>query len=112
MIEFACEAIFENFNGWEDSVYEFTRKYFDKIRCNDVCHKSSMNEIVANIKAALTRESYRFPMVIAEDEESMSFIKWMIEEHFNEKYVYIEGSPFNENKDYSLMMIGEVFSNM
>jgi hypothetical protein len=51
-------------------------------------------------------------MVIAEDEESLSFVKWTLEQHFGEKAIYMEGSPFAEEKDYSLKKLGEICKYM
>ena len=71
-----------------------------------------MNSIIDNLKTTLSRESNRYPMVIAEDEESLSFIKWIIEQHFSKKVIYMEGSPFAEEKEYSINLFGEICKEM
>ena len=53
-----------------------------------------MTKVINNLAQTLSKESNRYPLVIAEDEESESFVKWTIEQKFKEKAIYIEGSPF------------------
>ena len=65
-----------------------------------------MSSVLENIKSTLNQESNRYPLLIAQDEESLSFIKWVLELHFKEKAIYMEGSPFKEEKEYSLKLLG------
>jgi len=82
LIDCACESIFENFNGWENSFYEFKEEFFDSLKINEPFGHPTTTEIVNNLKRVLERESNRYPMIIGEDEESLLFIKCIVEQHF------------------------------
>lgn len=49
---------------------------------NEVIEKYSSKSIIDAIISTLSEESLRFPLIIAEDSESLSFIKWIIENKF------------------------------
>lgn len=71
-----------------------------------------MQDILNSIIKTLDKESFRYPLVIVDDYESLCFVKWMIERKYSNKAVYVEGSPFPEEKEYSLKLLGEICKYM
>lgn len=67
-----------------------------------------MKETLQSVVKTLDKESFRYPLIIAEDYESLCFVKWFIEKRYPHKSAYMEGSPFFEGKDYSLKLLGEI----
>lgn len=53
-----------------------------------------MHETLELILKTLDKESFRYPLVIVEDHESLCFMKWMIERRYQNKASYMEGSHF------------------
>lgn len=68
------------------------------MKSNEIVPKPQENDILASIMKTLKTETSRFPLVIAEDQESLYYLKWVAENHFKDKAFYIEGSPFQERK--------------
>lgn len=55
----------------------------------------TMKDTLQLVIKTLDKESFRYPLIIVEDYESLCFVKWFIEKRYPHKSAYMEGSPFD-----------------